>query len=106
MSRYTIDRVSARVVLAFGVTSFVVLVLIAGFIFRESLPALREIGLVRILLGTEWYPSHDEFGILTMVVGSVLTTALALVMAVPLSLGTAVLLAEVAPARVRAFVGP
>ena len=106
MSRYTIDRVSERVVLVFGATSFVILVLIAGFIFRESLPALRDVGLVRILFGTEWYPSQDEFGILTMVVGSILTTALALLVAVPLSLGAAILLAEVAPPRVRAFVRP
>ena len=106
MSRYAIDRWSSRVVLAFGVTSFVVLVVIAAFIFRESLPALQEVGLFRILFGTDWYPSNDKFGILTMVVGSIVVTIVSLGIAVPLSLGAAVLLAEVAPPRVRAVVRP
>ena len=106
MSRYTIDRLSSRVMLAFGVASFVVLIFIAGFILRESMPALQTVGLFKILFGTEWYPSYDEYGILTMVFGSVLVTIVSLAIAVPLSLGAAVLLAEVAPPRVRAFVRP
>ncbi|MBN1855904.1 MAG: phosphate ABC transporter permease subunit PstC [Dehalococcoidia bacterium] len=106
MSRYTIDRYSSRVVFAFGMTSFVILVLIAGFIMRESLPALREVGLIRILFGSDWYPRYDEYGILTMVVGSVVVTTISLALALPLSLGAAVLLAEVAPPRVRAIVRP
>jgi phosphate transport system permease protein len=106
MSRYTIDRWSGRAVLAFGVTSFVVLVFIAAFIFRESLPALKEVGLLKILFGTEWYPSKDKYGILTMVVGSVVVTVVSLGIAIPLSLGAAVLLAEVAPPRARAIIRP
>jgi len=106
MSRYTIDRLSSRIVFAFGVISFVILILIAGFIFRESLPALRNVGLFNILFGTEWYPRYDEYGILTMVVGSVMVTAISLAIALPLSLGTAVLLAEVASPRVRGCVRP
>lgn len=89
-----------------GVASFLVLVLITGFILRESLPALQQLGIVRILFGTEWYPRYDEYGILTMVVGSTAVTLLALGLAVPLSLGTAVLLAEVAPPSARRFVRP
>jgi phosphate transport system permease protein len=106
MSRYTIDRLSSRVVFAFGMTSFVILVFIAGFILRESLPALREVGLFKILFGTEWYPRYDEYGILTMVAGSVIVTVLSLAIALPLSLGAAVLLAEVSPPRVRTVVRP
>ena len=106
MSRYAIYRWSSRVVLAFGATSFLVLVVIAAFIFRESLPALQEVGLFKILFGTEWYPRNDKFGILTMVVGSVAVTIVSLGIAIPLSLGAAVLLAEVAPPRVRALVRP
>jgi len=106
MSRYFIDRWSSRVVLAFGITSFVVLVFIAGFIIRESMPALQEVGIFRILFGTEWYPRYDKYGILTMVVGSVLVTIVSLGIAVPLSLGAAVLLAEVAPENVRRIVRP
>ncbi len=106
MSRYTIDWLSRRVVFILGIGSFVILVVIAAFIIRESLPALREVGLFKVLLGTEWYPRYDKYGILTMIVGSLLVTAVSLAIAVPLSMGAAVLLAEVAPPRVRAVVRP
>jgi phosphate transport system permease protein len=106
MSRHLIDRISGRVVMLLGVASFFVLVLITGFIVRESLPALQELGIVQILFGTEWYPRYDDYGILTMVVGSTAVTLLALGLAVPLSIGTAVLLAEVAPPSARRIVRP
>ncbi len=106
MSRYFIDRLSRRLVFIAGIGSVVILILIAGFIFRASIPALRELGLFDILLGTEWYPRYDKYGILTMVVGSVMTTAVALLIAVPLSLGTAILLSEVAPPRFRQIIRP
>jgi phosphate transport system permease protein len=106
MSRYVIDRLTGRVVFVAGVASVVILVLIAGFIIRGSLPALRQVGLFDIVLGTEWYPRYDKYGILTMIAGSVVTTAIALLIAVPLSLGAAILLAEVAPPRVRTLVRP
>lgn len=106
MSRYVIDRLSSRIVFIAGLMSVVILVLVAGFIFRASIPALREVGLFNIVFGTEWYPRYGKYGILTMIVGSVMTTAVALVIAVPLSIGAAILLAEVAPPRVRTLVRP
>ena len=106
MSRYFVDRVSRRTVSIFGIVAFLILVFIAIFILKESLPALKEVGIRDILFGTKWYPSKDAFGILTMLAGSVATTLLALVIAVPLALGCAVFLAEVAPLRVRNITRP
>ena len=90
----------------FGIAAFLILVLIFIFILKESLPALQGIGIGDILFGSKWYPSHDAFGILTMLAGSVAATLLALVIAVPLALGCAVFLAEVAPPRVRQITRP
>lgn len=104
MSRYFADRIAKRIVLLLGLSAFLVLVLIAFFIFREGFPAFRELGVS--LFGSKWYPSRDAFGISTMIVGSVVVTALALVIAVPLALGAAIFLAEVAPPRVREFARP
>ena len=106
MSRYFVDRVSRRIVCIFGIVAFLILVFIAIFILKESLPALKEVGAVDILFGTKWYPSKDAFGILTMLAGSVVTTLLALVIAVPLALGCAILLAEVAPPHIRNIARP
>jgi len=104
MSRYLADRIAKHLVLALGISSFLILVLIAIFIFREGYPACRELGFS--LFGTKWYPSRDAFGIATMIVGSAVVTLIALAIAVPLSLGCAIFLAEVAPPRVRGFARP
>ena len=106
MPRYFIDRVSRHIVFIFGMVAFLILVFIAVFILKESLPALGEVGIADILLGAKWYPRYDAFGILTMLAGSVVTTLLALLIAVPLALGCAIFLAEVAPPRVRGLTRP
>ena len=106
MSRYFIDRLSKRIVFILGIVAFLILVFIAIFILKESLPALREIGIGNFLLGTKWYPSRDAFGILTMLASSVAATLLALVIAVPLAVGCAIFLAEVAPPHIRQITRP
>jgi phosphate transport system permease protein len=105
-SRYTVDRLSRRVVFVSAIIAFTILVFIAVFIVRGSLPAWREVGFADIVLNAKWYPRYDAYGILTMLAGSGAATALALAIAVPLSLGAAIFLAEVAPPRVRAFTRP
>jgi len=104
MSRYFADRAAKRLVFILGVSAFLILVLIAVFIFREGFPAFQELGFS--LFGTKWYPSRDAFGIMTMMVGSVVVTLLALTLAVPLALGCAIFLAEVAPSRIRQLARP
>ncbi|HAP93846.1 MAG TPA: phosphate ABC transporter permease subunit PstC [Desulfotomaculum sp.] len=106
MSRYSIDRISRHAVSVFGIAAFLILVFIGIFILKESSPALWEVGITDILLRTEWYPSREAFGILNMLIGSVATTLLALVIAVPLSVGCAIFLAEVAPPHIRELARP
>ena len=74
------------------------------FLVKESLPSIREVGLIDIIFGFKWYPRYEEYGILTMIVGSVVTTIVALIIAVPLSLGCALFLYEVAPKGSRKIV--
>ena len=106
MSRYFADRVSKSIVVICAALSFSVLLLIAAFILKESLPALREIGLRQFLFGGEWRPGDGQFGILTMIVGSVYVAIGSLLLAVPLGVSCAVFLAEVAPHRVREVFRP
>jgi phosphate transport system permease protein len=104
--RYITDRGSRVLLLVSASLSFVVLLGIAIFTFRESLPALTQIGLLDFLFGTEWRPSDGKFGVLSMVVGSLAVTGGALLLAIPLGVGCAILLAEVAPHRVRQLLRP
>jgi len=104
--RYITDRSSRVLLLVSASLSFIVLLGIAIFTFRESLPALTQIGLLDFLFGTEWRPLSGKFGILPMIVGSLAVTAGALLLAIPLGVGCAILLAEVAPHRVRQLLRP
>ena len=105
-SRYLTDRSSRVLVLVCASISFVILLAIAVFTLKESLPAFQQVGLLDFLFGTEWRPSDGKFGILSMIVGSILVTVGALLLAIPLGVGCAILLAEVAPHRVRQFLRP
>jgi phosphate transport system permease protein len=108
MSRHFTDLLSRRVVFILALASFLILFLIALFILKEGLPAFRIVGLLNFLFGMEWRPLAEppKFGILTMIVGSLVVTALSLLFAIPLGIGCAVLLSEVAPRRVQEIIRP
>jgi len=87
-------------------SSFVILLAIIIFIAIEGLPAFIQIGLFDFLFGIEWSPTHGEFGILTMIVGSLVVTIGSMVLSIPLGIACAVLLAEVAPNGIRRILRP
>ena len=103
---YLSDRIARVVLLICALLSIFIVFMIGLFILRESLPAFKEVGVVDLVLGTVWRPGRDEYGILAMIVGSLLVTLGAIVIGVPLSLGSAILLAEIAPPSVRAIIRP
>ena len=106
MSRYLTNRLAKYAVFGGAAVSFVVLLAIVVFIFRNGLPAFEQIGILDFLFGTVWRPGLEQYGILVMIVGSVAVTAGSLILAVPLGVACAILLAEVAPFRVRQFLRP
>lgn len=106
MSRYFTDRLSRYVVFISATVSFLILLAIAVFVFKDGLPAFQEIGFFKFIFGTVWRPGQEEYGILTMIVGSVVVTIGSLIFAIPLGIACAILLAEVAPFKVRQFLRP
>mgnify|MGYP001082243478 CR=1 FL=1 len=104
--RRIIDRGVRYVLFLSALVSIFVVFLILLFTLREGLPAFQEIGVVNMLTGTVWRPQQGELGILSMVAGSILVTFGAIALGVPLSLGGAIFLAEVAPSQVREVVRP
>ncbi|RJO65545.1 MAG: phosphate ABC transporter permease subunit PstC [Candidatus Omnitrophota bacterium] len=93
-------------VLAFS--SFVFLVGIIIVLFRESLPLFQKVRLFDFLLGRFWYPTYDppEFGILPLILASVWVTCGALCVCVPLGIGSALFLNELATPGQRAVLKP
>jgi phosphate transport system permease protein len=71
--------------------------LIVALLSLQAWPAIRSLGW-SILFSSDWDPTHDRFGGLSFVYGSIVTSLLAMLFAVPLGIGTATFLAEVAPA--------
>jgi phosphate transport system permease protein len=106
LSRYFIDRNAKYLVLVCASTSFIILAAIAIFILKEAVPAFQQVGFIDLIFGTTWRPTMGGFGILPMIVGSLAVTLGAMILAIPLGLGCAVLLAEVAPHRVRQLLRP
>lgn len=86
--------------------SILAILLICLFLFANGFPAMAEIGPLKFLLGTEWRPSNDIYGILPMIVGSLYVTAGAIVVGVPLGILTAVFLEEFAPKGLYRFISP
>lgn len=104
--RRFIDRASRYIVFLTASLSFLILLTIAFFIIARGLPAIQEIGLVEFVTGTVWRPGQGQYGILPMIVGSVAATFGSLILAIPLGLGCAILLAEIAGRRARQFLRP
>lgn len=75
---------------------------IAWVVGSMSWDAMVHTGPLAFLTGTRWDPVAGEFGALPALVGTILTSLLAMALAVPLGFGVAVFLSEVAPARLAA----
>ena len=99
------ELVVETLIRAAGFSAIFFVALIFLFLLREGLPALWETSLGN-LFGRTWYPNEDYFGTLPLILGSVLVTAGAVVLALPLGLATAVFVREVAPGWLREILKP
>jgi len=106
--RGTGERVLQTVFLLCGAVSvFTTLGIVAVLVF-ETVEFFREVSIVEFFTDTQWTPlfATKRFGILPLVAGTVLTSAIAILVAMPLGLLSAIYLSEFAPDRVRALVKP
>jgi phosphate transport system permease protein len=88
-----------------GFSSIGLVALIFLFLIREGVPVFFEVPLGN-LFGTRWYPTFDLFGTLPLLLGSVLVTVIAMVIALPLGVATAIFVREIAPGWAREVLKP
>lgn len=88
-----------------GISSIGFVALIFLFLIKEGLPVFFEVDPTN-LFGTRWYPTFDFFGTMPLILGSILVTVTAIAIALPLGIGTAVFVREVAPEWIRAILKP
>jgi phosphate transport system permease protein len=96
---WTADDVHRQSLTALAGFVLLVMALIVFEAVRGSQPSLREFGW-RFFTGSAWDPVAGKFGALPYLYGTVVSSGLALLMALPLGLGSAIFLAEMAPPRV------
>lgn len=97
------DRLFAAVCRAAGYLVLAILAAIAVATTVSAWPAFREEGL-GYFFTDDWAPSRGSYGALSIVYGTLVVSALALVVAVPLSIGIALFITEVAHKRVRTWI--
>jgi len=92
------DQIAHLVTLLFAASVFVVTVYLVYELWIHSGPSRAKFGF-GFLTGTTWDPVAEKFGALPFIYGTVLTSLLALVISVPLGVGAAIFLSELAPPR-------
>ncbi len=102
--RWTEFAIEALIrVLGFSTIGFVLLIFL--FLLREGIPLVVEVPLGN-LFGANWYPTFNLFGVAPLVLGSLLVTATAIAIGLPLGVATAVFVREVAPSWAREILKP
>jgi phosphate transport system permease protein len=94
------DRFFGLLAVVAALSVLAILVLIAYSTGREAWPIFSEKA-GEFLFTSRWAPSENKFGALSFIFGTVVTSIIALVFAVPLSIGIALFITEVAPARLK-----
>lgn len=92
-----------------ALASIMLLLGIIFSVFAEGIPLFKTIKIAEFLFGRDWYPTHGEapqFGIWNLLIGSLLATFGALVIAVPLGLGSSIFISEIAGSRLREIAKP
>ncbi len=100
------EKVFEKLFLLTALVSIVAVLFICIFLFANGLPAMGEIGVLDFLLGMNWKPSNDLYGIFPMIVGSLYITALAIIIGVPVGIMTAVFMTHFCPKYIYSWLKP
>ena len=86
--------------------SVVAVGVISIFLFASAIPTIAEIGPLKFLLGTTWKPGNNLYGILPMILGSIVVTLISIIIGVPLGIATALYLTFFASNKVKKVMNP
>jgi len=92
----TSEKLITRGIQISGYSTILFVLMILYFLIAQGLPALTEVPL-KDLFSTRWYPIEEYYGILPLILGSLVVTVGASLVAVPLGVLTAIYIAEIAP---------
>jgi phosphate transport system permease protein len=99
------ETLVTRIIQMCGYSSILFVLLILYFLLSEGVPALWT-AQFSSLMGTRWYPTESFFGIWPLVFGSIIVTMGAGLVSIPLGVGTAVYISEIAPSWTKEILKP
>lgn len=94
---FNAENIAKAVFIAFAAFSVVAVFAIVVFILYESIPVFREIGFFKFIFSSEWQPAKELFGVLPMIVTSIVLTAMSVVIGSVLAIFTAVFMVYYCP---------
>ena len=102
------EAMMKNVFLTAALVTILAVLLICIFLFINGIPAMKEIGVISFLFGTQWSPGNvpPSFGILPMILGSISVTFGAVAVGVPIGILTAIFLAQYCPAIAYRYLKP
>lgn len=100
------EGVMKAVFLAAACVSILAVILICVFLLSSGIPAIKEIGVSDFLLGRQWKPNQELYGIFPMIIGSIYVTAGAILIGVPIGLLCAVFMARYCPKGLYRIIKP
>ena len=104
------DRIFQIIMGLFTLATVLLLAFLIWFIFRESMPAIREVGLKELLMGSQWrpliYSGEPSFGMRNMILSTLYVSVLAVLFALVIGVGCALFLACRATERQRTAIMP
>jgi len=97
------DAAFAVIILLSAISVFAIVVLVAYELVDKSRLSLHQFG-IKFFYGHDWDPVNDSFGAVPFIYGTLVSSFLALLLAVPASIGVAVYITEMCPQRLRAII--
>ncbi len=111
-TKYVKERMIKLVLFLSAIAAVAVIFSILFYLFIEAYPAFKEIGIWNFLSGMVWKPEgitygfEPSFGAFPLIAGTLICTFGAMLIAVPLGIGSAIFISEIAPLRIKAIAKP
>ena len=105
---YIKSKTAKIVFISIASISIIFVILIFAFVFREALPIFRKVRLTDLILSSSWHPESTtpSFGSFSIIMGTVYTTVLSMMIAVPIGILSAIFLSDVVSNKIRNAIKP
>ena len=100
------ERFVESVLFISALTSIIIMVMIFYFLFQEGVYAFAKVGIINLIMGQTWHPPSDTYGMMPLIINSILITSMALIINICIGFPLAVYLSELAGPREKDFLKP